>query len=49
MILLDIRDVKVLSVDGELLRQLTLDPSRDYPRHLTLDPSRDLLEAGMSG
>ncbi len=24
------RDVRVLTVEGELLRQLTLDPSRDY-------------------
>jgi hypothetical protein len=24
------RDIRVLSQDGELLRQLTLDPSRDY-------------------
>jgi hypothetical protein len=24
------RDIRVLTVEGELLRQLTLDPSRDY-------------------
>ena len=24
------RDIRVLSSDGQLLRQLTLDPSRDY-------------------
>jgi hypothetical protein len=24
------RDVRVLTVDGEILRQLVLDPSRDY-------------------
>ena len=41
------RDIRVLSSDGQLLRQLTLDPSRDYqpqtrtegvhyaPRHLS--------------
>ena len=27
------RDIRVLSEDGELLRQLTLDPSRDYQPH----------------
>jgi len=28
------RDVRVLDPDGQLLRQLTLDPSRDYQRQL---------------
>lgn len=30
ILLVDGLDVKVLSVDGELLRHLTLDPSRNY-------------------
>jgi hypothetical protein len=30
LVLVADRDVRVLSVEGEILRQLTLDPSRDY-------------------
>jgi hypothetical protein len=27
------RDVRVITEDGELLQQLTIDPSKDYQRH----------------
>jgi hypothetical protein len=30
LVLVADRDVRVLAAEGELLRQLTLDPSRDY-------------------
>lgn len=30
LVLIADRDIRVLTVEGELLRQLTLDPSRDY-------------------
>jgi len=30
LVLVADRDIRVLSVEGEILRQLTLDPSRDY-------------------
>jgi hypothetical protein len=30
LVLVADRDVRVLTAEGELLRQLTLDPSRDY-------------------
>ena len=32
MVLVADLDVRVLTEDGELLRELTLDPSRDYQR-----------------
>jgi hypothetical protein len=32
ILLVDGLDVRVLTQDGELLRHLTLDPSRDYQR-----------------
>jgi len=34
-VLVDDLDVRALSQDGELLRALTLDPSRDYRRRTT--------------
>jgi hypothetical protein len=54
------RDIRVLSEDGALLRQLTLDPSKDYqargsregvhyaPRHLST-MSRDITQGGSPG
>ena len=30
LVLIRDRDIRVLTTDGELLRELTLDPSRDY-------------------
>jgi hypothetical protein len=32
LVLVADRDVRVLTEDGELLRELTLDPTRDYQR-----------------
>ena len=29
-------DVRVITEEGELIRELTLDPSRDYQRQVTL-------------
>jgi transposase-like protein len=34
LVLVADRDVRVLTVEGEILRQLTLDPSRDYHQPL---------------
>jgi hypothetical protein len=44
-LLVDGLDVRVISQDGELLRHLTLDPSRDYRKWGTLGPQL----AGKSG
>ena len=35
MVLVEDLNVRVITEDGELLRELTLDPSRDYQRRTT--------------
>ena len=42
MVLVADLDVRVLTEDGELLRELTLDPSRDYQRRTTPSTCNDV-------